>query len=69
MGEGIFGAGLRIGRGWTANASYRLVGVSGVATAVGQIPRDFARGDAITHINNNHSLLLHGVALGANYNF
>ena len=69
MGEGTLGAGLRIGRGWTANASYRLVGVSGVATAVGQIPRDFARGDSITHINNNHSLLLHGVSLGANYNF
>ena len=69
MGEGTFGAGVRICRGWTANTSYRLVGVSGVATAVGQIPRDFARGDAITHINNNHSLLLHGITLGANYNF
>ncbi len=69
MGEGTFGAGVCICRGWTANASYRLVGVSGVATAVGQIPQDFARGDAITHINNNRSLLLQGVTLGVNYNF
>ena len=69
MGEGTLGTGIRISRGWTANTSYRLVGVSGVATAVGQIPRDFARGDSVTHINNNHSLLLHGVTLGANYNF
>jgi len=69
MGEGTLGAGLRISRGWTANTSYRLVGVSGVATAVGQIPRDFARGDEITRINHNNSLLLHGISIGANYNF
>jgi|GEM_PF-1625266 len=69
LGEGTLGTGLRISRGWTANVAYRLVGVTGVATAVGQIPRDFADGTQITHINNNHSLLLHGVSLGANYNF
>ncbi len=69
MGEGTVGAGLRLSRGWTANTAYRLVGVSGVATAVGQIPRDFARGDEITRINHNNSLLLHGISLGANYNF
>ncbi len=69
LGEGTLGTGIRISRGWTANASYRLIGVSGVATAVGQIPRDFARGDEITRINNQNSLLLHGVSLGANYNF
>ncbi len=69
LGEGTLGTGIRISRGWTANASYRLIGVSGVATAVGQIPRDFARGDEITRINNHNSLLLHGVSLGANYNF
>ena len=69
LGEGTLGTGVRISRGWTANAAYRLVGVSGVATAVGQIPRDFARGDEITRINNQNSLLLHGVSLGASYNF
>ncbi len=69
LGEGTLGTGVRISRGWTANVAYRLVGVSGVATAVGQIPRDFSRGDEITRINNNNSLLLHGVSLGANYNF
>jgi len=69
LGEGTIGTGLRISRGWTANTSYRLVGVSGVATAVSQIPRDFARGDEITRINNHNSLLLHGVTIGANYNF
>ncbi len=69
LGEGTLGTGVRISRGWTANAAYRLVGVSGVATAVGQIPRDFSRGDEITRINNHNGLLLHGVSIGANYNF
>ncbi len=69
LGEGTLGTGVRISRGWTANIAYRVVGVSGVATAVGQIPRDFSRGDEITRINNHNSLLLHGVSLGANYNF
>ena len=69
LGEGTLGAGLRISQGWTANVGYRLVGVAGVATAVGQIPRDFADGTQITRINNNHSLLLHGISIGANYNF
>jgi len=69
LGEGTVGTGLRISRGWTANVAYRLVGVTGVATAAGQIPRDFADGTQITHVNNNHSLLLHGISLGAFYNF
>ena len=69
LGEGTVGTGVRISRGWTGNVAYRLVGVTGVATAVGQIPRDFADGTQITQVHNNHSLLLHGISLGANYNF
>jgi hypothetical protein len=69
LGEGTLGTGIRISRGWSANIGYRVVGVSGVASAIGQIPRDFARGDEITRINNNNSLILHGLVLGAAYNF
>jgi hypothetical protein len=69
LGEGTLGTGVRITRGWTGNVAYRLVGVTGVANSVGQIPRDFSRGDEITKINNNYGLLLHGVSFGANYNF
>jgi len=69
LGEGTIGTGVRITRGWTGNVAYRLVGVTGVANSVGQIPRDFSRGDEITKINNNYGLLLHGVSFGANYNF
>ena len=67
--EGNFGAGIRISRGWTANLGYRVVGVNGVATAVGQIPRDFSNENEINRINNTNSLILHGLVLGAIYNF
>ncbi len=67
--EGNFGAGIRISRGWTANLGYRVVGVNGVATAVGQIPRDFSNENDVNRINNSNSLILHGLVLGAVYNF
>jgi len=67
--EGNLGAGIRISRGWTANLGYRVVGVNGVATAVGQIPRDFSNENESNRINNANSLILHGVVLGAMYNF
>ena len=67
--EGNLGAGFRISRGWTANLGYRVVGVNGVATAVGQIPRDFSNENEINRINNSNSLILHGLVLGAVYNF
>lgn len=69
LGEGNLGAGVRICRGWTANLGYRVVGVNGVATAVGQIPRDFSLANDVQRINNNNSLILHGLVMGAMYNF
>lgn len=69
LGEGNVGAGIRICRGWTANIGYRVVGVNGVATATGQIPRDFSNGNEINRINNYNSLVLHGLVVGAMYNF
>jgi hypothetical protein len=69
LGEGTLGTGICICRGWTANVGYRVVAVSGVATAVGQIPRDFSNGLEINKISNDRSLILHGAVLGLNYNF
>jgi hypothetical protein len=69
LGEGNVGAGFRITRGWTANVGYRLVGVSGVATSVSQIPRDFANLNSAWHLKNDNSILLHGLTVGAAYNF
>ncbi len=69
LGEGNLGVGVRVCRGWTANLGYRVVGVNGVATAVGQIPRDFSLGNDVNKVYNNNSLILHGLVLGAAYNF
>jgi len=69
LGEGNIGTGIRISRGWSANLGYRVIGVSGVATAVGQIPRDFSNGADLNQVNNDRSLILHGLVLGGMYNF
>ncbi|XZE32976.1 hypothetical protein SH501x_003747 [Pirellulaceae bacterium SH501] len=69
LGEGTLGTGICLCRGWSANVGYRVVAVSGVATAVGQIPRDFSNGLEINKISNDRSLILHGAVLGLNYNF
>jgi hypothetical protein len=69
LAEGNLGTGIRLSRGLTANIGYRVVGVNGVATAIGQIPRDFSNGHDINRVNNTNSLLLHGLVLGAAYNF
>jgi hypothetical protein len=51
------------------NLGYRVTGVSGIATAVGQIPTTFTHPDEINAIHNDRSLILHGAVFGANYNF
>ena len=69
LGEGNVGIGYRVWRGWTANVGYRVVAVSGVATAVGQIPYDFANANEAAAIRNDRSLILHGGVFGMSYNF
>ncbi len=69
LGEGNLGLGLTIGRGWTANVGYRIIGVSGIATAPGQVPRDFGLLDDARHLNRSGSLILHGLTLGGAYNW
>ncbi len=69
IGEGTFGTGVRLCRGLTMNLGYRVTGVSGIATAVGQIPTTFTHPDEINAIHNDRSLILHGAVFGANYNF
>ena len=69
LSELTSGVGLRLTRGWSANIGYRVIGVSGVATAVGQIPRDFSLLSDASRINNDRSLILYGWTLGAAYNF
>lgn len=69
LGEGELGLGIRLSPCWTANAGYRLMGVSGIATAPGQIPADFTLTNDAQRIRNHDSLILHGVSFGAMYNW
>lgn len=69
IGEGTLGTGILIKPGWTLNLGYRVVGVAGVATSVGQIPTEFTHVSSIRGIKNDRSLILHGAVFGMNYNF
>ena len=68
LGEASTGLTWHFARGWTANASYRVLGASQIATSLGQIPSDF-RIPAPSNPQNDDSLMLHGVSLGMSYNF
>jgi hypothetical protein len=69
LGETSTGLGWHIARGWTANVGYRVLGVSGIGTAEGQIPSDFRIPSQSSTIQTSESLILHGFTLGATYNF
>jgi hypothetical protein len=69
IGEGTLGTGICLKPGWTLNLGYRVLGVAGVATSVGQIPTEFTHVSSIRGIHNDRSLILHGAVFGMNYNF
>lgn len=50
-------------------AAYRLIGVSGVATADTQIPPFLVDAAGFTQLNHNDALLLQGVMVGGMWNF
>ncbi len=63
------GFGYRLSPKWTATVGYRVVAVSGVATAPDNVRSTFANYDAIRDFDNRGSLILHGMNLGAIYNY
>lgn len=69
LGEAELGGRVRIINGWSTTCGYRVIGVSGVATAPGQIPYNFSRIDDAQKIKSNEALLLHGVTIGLLYNW
>lgn len=62
------GAGVRLSPKWTATTGYRAVIVNGVATSVGNI-RYQGQTLAQTGINATDCLILHGLDIGAIYNY
>ncbi|MCE2800858.1 MAG: hypothetical protein LW724_15075 [Planctomycetaceae bacterium] len=69
LGETTSGLAWHFARGWTANLGYRVLGASGIASAQSQIPSDFRSPSQASMIRANDFLILHGVTLGASYNF
>lgn len=69
LGETTTGIAWHFARGWTANLGYRVLGASGIASAQNQIPVDFRSPSQASSVHANDSLILHGVTIGATYNF
>jgi hypothetical protein len=67
LGETTNGLDWHLARGWTASVGYKVLALSGVASSQSQIPSDFRLPILVTQTND--SLLLHGLILGASYNF
>lgn len=69
LGELDLGMLYRFNNNWSANFGYRAVAVTGVAHTADQIPNNFADLDGVRRIDSNGSLILHGIYIGALYNF
>lgn len=69
LGELGTGVNYRLTSKWSANVGYRAIVVSGVATAVDQLPINMTHLGNASNFDNNAALILHGVNLGAQYNY
>jgi hypothetical protein len=69
LGETTTGLAWHFARGWSANLGYRVLGASGIASSESQIPNDFRSPSQASSVHATDSLILHGVTIGAAYNF
>ena len=69
LGELRAGLGYDLNSCWRAVAGYRVVALSGVATAQSQIPHDFSDLASVADIDNHDSFILHGLYVGCEYNW
>lgn len=63
------GLGFRLSPKWTATTGYRAVIVSGVATSPDNLRSTFTNYNDVVNYNNSSCLILHGLNVGALYNF
>ncbi len=63
------GLGIRMSPKWTATVGYRAVVASGVATSTDNVRYTFANYDEIRDFDNRGTLILHGLNVGALYNY
>ena len=69
IGELGTGLNYRLSPKWSGLVGYRAIVASGVATAANQLPLQMSHLGNASNFNNNSSLILHGVNLGAVYNY
>ncbi|HBE68498.1 MAG TPA: hypothetical protein DDW52_10160 [Planctomycetaceae bacterium] len=69
LGEIGAGVGLRLTCRWTANFGYRAIFANGVATSVDNYRETFANYAAVRNYDPYGTLVIHGVDIGAAYNF
>ena len=69
IGELGTGLNYRLTSKWSGNFGYRAVVLSGVATAVDQLPINMSHLGNASNFDNNSALILHGINLGAQYNY
>lgn len=69
LGEIGAGVGVRVSCRWTATVGYRALFADGVATSVGNYRESAANYSDVRHYDNYDNLVLHGVDIGAVYNF
>ena len=64
LGELRLGLTYSIRRNWQLYGGYRVIGISGVALPVNQIPMYFADTVGVGLVDSNGSMILHGAQLG-----
>jgi hypothetical protein len=69
IGELGTGLNYRLSPKWSGSFGYRAIVASGVATAVDQLPINMSHLGNAANFDNNAALILHGVNLGALYNY
>ncbi|MEM9587080.1 MAG: BBP7 family outer membrane beta-barrel protein [Planctomycetota bacterium] len=69
LGELDLGLGYRINNAWTVRGGYRVLGVTGIATAVDQQARDYSSVATSGAIHADSSLVLTGGYVGLDFNW
>lgn len=49
--------------------AYRVIGISGVALSLNQIPGDFSNGAVVRQIDSDESIIIHGVQGGVEFKY
>jgi hypothetical protein len=69
LGELDLGLGYRLGCAWSLRGGYRLLGMTGVATAVDSLPGSYYSVASSGQVHADDSYILHGGYLGLEYNW